>query len=112
MSVLQAVIEPQGNLVSIFGWVKATVQVVDSIRGFYEPDSNALEDSRGTGRGRCRYFVTMMGTIAIEVVNVMRWTMHLNELIVAFVCVCTMPTLVVFAGECKYSGIEPFRACI
>lgn len=48
------------------------MQVVDSIRGFYEPDSNALEGSRGTGRGRCRYFVTMMGTIAIEVVNVMR----------------------------------------
>ena len=90
--------------------MKATVQVVDSIQGFYEPDNNALEDSRGTGRGRCRYFVTMMETI--EVVNVMRWTMHLNEPIFVFVCVCTVPTLVVFAGECKYSGIEPFRACI
>lgn len=112
MSMFRVVAELRGNLVSIFGWVKATVQVVDSIRGFYGPDRNTLEDSRGTWRVRCRYFVTMMGTIAMEVVNVMRWTMHLNELIFVFVCVCTVPVLVMFAGECKYFEIELFRACI
>lgn len=92
--------------------MKATVRVVDSIRGFYESDRNTLKGGRGTGRGRCRYFATMMETIVMEVVNVMRWTMHLNELILVFVCVCTVPMLVVFAGECKYSEIEPFRVCI
>jgi len=69
-----------------------------------------LENSGGTGR--CYYFVVMRRSIGMGVVNVRKWIMHLNEKIFVFEGVCIVPTPVVFVGECKYSEIEPFHACI